>query len=202
MANTIRALKRFQKAVQLHVADKVRAWWPRAPCGAQRAAAFTAWVKSATGWQVEVISGLEEGRPYPLGVVTGEPGARGRCVLILDLGGGSCVRLSTRAASARWSAWPLGAVRLQQGSFCVTTLQRSRTLRGWKQYIDRVRRLKRADRRAAVSLVIATRAQRRRCLRPALYRRGAPGGARAQAPRSRASPGSKTCASRPSASPR
>src|SRR5437868_11632273 len=52
MANTIRALKRFQKAVQMHVADKVRVVATSAMRDARNAAAFTAWVKSATGWQV------------------------------------------------------------------------------------------------------------------------------------------------------
>src|ERR1700732_2135480 len=96
MANTIRALKRFQKAIQLHVADKIRVVATSAMRDARNAAAFTAWVKSATGWQVEVISGLEEGRLIHLGVVTHELGAKGRCLLI-DLGGGSCeVTLSER----------------------------------------------------------------------------------------------------------
>ena len=49
MANTIRALKRFQKAVQLHVADRVRVVATSAMRDARNAAAFTAWVKSATG---------------------------------------------------------------------------------------------------------------------------------------------------------
>src|SRR6202044_1641731 len=89
MAGTIRALKRFQKAVQLHVVDKVRVVATSAMRDARNATAFTAWVKSATGWDVEVISGLEEGRLIQLGVVTHEPGARARCLLI-DLGGGSC----------------------------------------------------------------------------------------------------------------
>jgi exopolyphosphatase/guanosine-5'-triphosphate,3'-diphosphate pyrophosphatase len=51
MANTIRALKRFQKSVQIHVADRVRVVATSAMRDARNAAAFTAWVKSATGWQ-------------------------------------------------------------------------------------------------------------------------------------------------------
>src|SRR6201995_2435234 len=114
MANTIRALKRFQKAVQLHVADKVRIVATSAMRDARNAAAFTAWVKSATGWQVEVISGLEEGRLIHLGVITHEVGARGRCVL-MDLGGGSCeVPLSDGGRVKAMASLPLGAVRLQQ----------------------------------------------------------------------------------------
>ena len=74
MASTIRALKRFHKAVQLqlHVADKVRVVATSAMRDARNAAAFTEWVKATTGWNVEVISGLEEGRLIHLGVVTHE----------------------------------------------------------------------------------------------------------------------------------
>ncbi len=104
MANTVRVLKRFQKAVQLHVADRVRVVATSAMRDARNAGAFNEGVKSATGWQVEVISGgLEEGRlVIHLGIVTLEPGAKGRCVLI-DLGGGSCevTRSPTRDVSGR-----------------------------------------------------------------------------------------------------
>src|SRR5690348_14128022 len=70
MANTIRALKRFQKSVQMHVVDRIRVVATSAMRDSRNAAAFTAWVKSATGWTVEVISGLEEGRLIHLGVVS------------------------------------------------------------------------------------------------------------------------------------
>ena len=104
MANTIRALKRFQKSVQAEVVDRVRVVATSAMRDARNASAFTAWVKSAMGWTVEVISGLEEGRLIHLGVTTHEPGARGRCLLI-DLGGGSCeITLSDgRRRSRKWS---------------------------------------------------------------------------------------------------
>src|ERR1700759_4753682 len=114
MAATIRALRRFHKAVQLHVADKVRVVATSAMRDAKNGAVFTEWVKSATGWDVEVISGLEEGRLIHLGVVTHEVGARGRCVL-MDLGGGSCeVPLSDGGRVKAMASLPLGAVRLQQ----------------------------------------------------------------------------------------
>ena len=80
----------------------------------RNAAAFTEWVKSATGWDVEVISGLEEGRLIHLGVVTHEEGAQGKCLLI-DLGGGSCeVTYSDGGRVKAMVSLPLGAVRLQQ----------------------------------------------------------------------------------------
>ncbi len=156
MANTIRALKRFQKAVQLHVVDKVRLVATSAMRDARNAAAFTAWVKSATGWNVEVISGLEEGRLIHLGVVTAEPGAKGR-VLLIDLGGGSCeVTLSDGGNIKEMVSLPLGAVRLQQ-EFLRADPPAKEDIARLRQYIDR--EMKRAEKKLGlprVSLVIAT----------------------------------------------
>jgi exopolyphosphatase/guanosine-5'-triphosphate,3'-diphosphate pyrophosphatase len=124
---------------------------------ARNAAAFTAWVKSATGWNVEVISGLEEGRLIHLGVVANEPGARGR-VLLIDLGGGSCeVTLSDGGSIKEMLSLPLGAVRLQQEFLRADPPAREDIAR-LRQYIDR--EMKRAERKLGpaprVSLVIAT----------------------------------------------
>jgi exopolyphosphatase / guanosine-5'-triphosphate,3'-diphosphate pyrophosphatase len=156
MAATIRALKRFHKAVQMHVADKVRVVATSAMRDARNADAFTEWVRSATGWTVEVISGLEEGRLIHLGVVTHEVGARGRCVLI-DLGGGSCeVTLSEGGRVKAMASMPLGAVRLQE-EFITTDPPAKEDVARLKQYIDR--ELKKAERKVGVAraaLVIAT----------------------------------------------
>jgi exopolyphosphatase/guanosine-5'-triphosphate,3'-diphosphate pyrophosphatase len=156
MANTIRALKRFQKAVQLQVVDKVRVVATSAMRDARNGAAFTAWVKSATGWKVEVISGLEEGRLIHLGLVTLEPGARGRCVMV-DLGGGSCeVTLSEQGRIREMVSMPLGAVRLQQ-EFLRNDPPGKQDVARLRQFIDR--ELKRAERKLGVprvGLVLAT----------------------------------------------
>jgi exopolyphosphatase / guanosine-5'-triphosphate,3'-diphosphate pyrophosphatase len=156
MAITIRALKRFQKATQLHVVDKVRVVATSAMRDARNADAFTAWVKSATGWQVEVISGLEEGRLIHLGIVTREAGARGRCLLI-DLGGGSCeVTLSDQGRIREMISLPLGAVRLQQ-EFLRGDPPEKQDIARLKQFIDL--QLRRAERKLGpvhVGLVIAT----------------------------------------------
>src|SRR6202012_523725 len=88
MASTLAALKRFLRAVKLHSADQVRAVATSALRDARNAQAFLAWVKSETGWTVEIISGLEEARLIHRGVM-GEAGAQGKCLLI-DVGGGSC----------------------------------------------------------------------------------------------------------------
>ena len=73
MAATLSALKRFYRAVQLHGADKVRAVATSAMRDARNAHAFLAWVKYETGWEVEIISGLEEGRLIHRGVVGKSP---------------------------------------------------------------------------------------------------------------------------------
>jgi exopolyphosphatase/guanosine-5'-triphosphate,3'-diphosphate pyrophosphatase len=112
MANTIRALRRFHRAVQAHAVDRLRVVATSALRDARNQQAFLAWVHSATGWKVEIISGLEEGRLIHLGVVSNEPAARGRCLLI-DLGGGSCeVTLSDHSTIKEMVSLPLGAVRL------------------------------------------------------------------------------------------
>ncbi len=114
MAATLRALKRFQRTVQAHGADQVRMVATSAMRDARNADAFRAWVKSETGWNLEVISGLEEGRLIHLGVTSSEPGAGGR-VLLLDLGGGSCeLTLSERKHIKETVSLPLGAVRLTE----------------------------------------------------------------------------------------
>ncbi|MBS1820410.1 MAG: Ppx/GppA family phosphatase [Acidobacteria bacterium] len=156
MAATIRALKRFHKAVQMHVVDKVRVVATSAMRDARNAEAFTEWVLSATGWNVEVISGLEEGRLIHLGVVTHEVGARGRCVLI-DLGGGSCeITVSDKGRIKSMVSLPLGAVRLQQEFLQIDPAPKEDIAR-LKQYVDR--ELKKAERKIGApraALVIAT----------------------------------------------
>jgi exopolyphosphatase / guanosine-5'-triphosphate,3'-diphosphate pyrophosphatase len=156
MANTIKTLKRFQRSVQAQVVDKVRVVATSALREARNAEAFRAWVKSATGWTVEVISGLEEGRLIHLGIVTHEPGAQGKCLLI-DLGGGSCeVTVSDRGRIQEMVSLPLGAVRLQS-EFLRTDPPEKDEVARLRKYIDR--ELGRAERklgRPKVGLVIAT----------------------------------------------
>lgn len=156
MANTIKALRRFHKAVQTHAVDKVRVVATSAMRDARNTAAFIEWVKSSTGWNVEVISGLEEGRLIHLGVVTHEPGAKGRCLLI-DLGGGSCeVTHSDAGLVKEMVSLPLGAVRLQQ-EFLQHDPPLKEDIGRLKQYIDR--ELQRGEKKLGhphIALVIAT----------------------------------------------
>ncbi len=156
MASTIKALKRFHKAVQAHVVDHVRVVATSATRDALNAEAFSTWVKSATGWDLEIISGLEEGRLIHLGVMTHEPDARGRCLLV-DLGGGSCeITLSDGGRIQEMVSLPLGAVRLQQ-EFLRSDPPAKADIGRLKQFIDReLGRMERKLGKPQVDLVLAT----------------------------------------------
>jgi exopolyphosphatase / guanosine-5'-triphosphate,3'-diphosphate pyrophosphatase len=155
MAATLRALKRFYRAVKVHGADQVRAVGTAALREARNAQAFLAWVKSETGWSVEIISGLEEARLIQRGVMN-EPAAQGRCLLI-DVGGGSCeITLSERRRIRETVSLPLGAVRLTE-EFLSTDPPNRDEISRMKQFI--ARELRRGQRRLGsfrVSTVIAT----------------------------------------------
>ena len=156
MANTIKALKRFHKAVQAHVVDKVRVVATSATRDALNAEAFRSWVQSATGWPLEIISGLEEGRLIHLGVMAHEPEAQGRCLLI-DLGGGSCeITLSNKGRIQEMMSLPLGAVRLQQ-EFLRSDPPSKQDIGRLRQFIDReLTRVERKLGKPDVDLVLAT----------------------------------------------
>jgi exopolyphosphatase/guanosine-5'-triphosphate,3'-diphosphate pyrophosphatase len=121
MTATLQALKRFQRAVQLHGVDQIRVVATSAMRDARNGPAFQAWVKAETGWNMEIISGLEEGRLIHLGVMGlggGTQEAAGakalpESVLLIDLGGGSCeITLSENKHIRETVSLPLGAVRL------------------------------------------------------------------------------------------
>ncbi len=156
MAATLRALKRFQRTVQAHGVDRIRVVATAAMRDARNSAAFQAWVKAETGWNMEIISGLEEGRLIHLGVTGAEPGAGGR-VLLLDLGGGSCeVTLSEHKRIKDTVSLPLGAVRLTE-QFLTDDPAPPAGLARMRQLI--ARELRRAHRRiqpGRAPLVIAT----------------------------------------------
>ena len=156
MASTIKALKRFHKAVQEHVVDRVRVVATSATRDALNAEAFRTRVKSSTGWTLEVISGLEEGRLIHLGVMAQEPDARKRTLLI-DLGGGSCeITLSDEGRIQEMVSLPLGAVRLQQ-EFLRTDPPSKQDIGRLRQFIER--ELSRVDRKVGkpkVDVVLAT----------------------------------------------
>ena len=114
MAITLKALKRFQRAVQMHGVYQIRVVATAAMRDARNAEAFLTWAKAETGWQIEIISGLEEARLIHGGVVFNEPNSDGR-LLLVDVGGGSCeITLSQHRRIQSTISLPLGAVRLTQ----------------------------------------------------------------------------------------
>ena len=156
MAATLRALKRFQRAVQEHAVDQIRVVATSAMRDARNGAAFQAWVKAETGWNLEIISGLEEGRLIHHGLMSGEPGVGGR-VLLIDLGGGSCeITLSEHKRIQETISVPLGAVRLTE-EFISADPPTPEGLAQMRHLIAReLRRARRKIGATSIPLVIAT----------------------------------------------
>src|SRR5579863_3458935 len=112
MAETVKVLRRFHRATQQIVTDSVRVVATSALRDARNSRAFLEWVRSSTGWNVEVISGLEEARLIHLGLVSSMRISASR-LLMVDLGGGSCELTISDANHIRNTiSLPLGAVRL------------------------------------------------------------------------------------------
>ena len=158
MTVTLRALKRFQRAVQTHGVDQIRVVATSAMRDARNGAAFQAWVKAETGWNMEIISGLEEARLIHRGVMAGESGAGvdGR-VLLVDLGGGSCeITLSEDKRIKETISVPLGAVRLTE-EFLTADPAPEDGLARMRQWIGReLRRAQKKIQPDGVDLVICT----------------------------------------------
>jgi exopolyphosphatase / guanosine-5'-triphosphate,3'-diphosphate pyrophosphatase len=117
MANTVKVLRRFHRAVQKSGADSVRVVGTAALRDARNSRAFLEWVRSATGWNLEIISGLEEARLIHLGMVS-TIRINASPVLMMDLGGGSCeLTVSVKGHIRDTVSLPLGAVRLTNEFF-------------------------------------------------------------------------------------
>ena len=155
MAATLRALKRFQRAVQQHGADQIRVVATSAMRDARNAAAFQAWVKAETGWNMETISGLEEGRLIHHGLMS-EPGAGGK-LLLIDLGGGSCeITLSEHKRIKETISVPLGAVRLTEEFLQVDPASHEDLARMRRLITRELRKAHRRIQPGKVQMVIAT----------------------------------------------
>jgi exopolyphosphatase/guanosine-5'-triphosphate,3'-diphosphate pyrophosphatase len=112
IAETVKVLRRFHRATQQIVTDTVRVVATSALRDARNSQAFLEWVRSATGWRVEIISGVEEARLIHLGLVSSGRVDRSP-TLMMDLGGGSCELTVTQGGHIRDAvSLPLGAVRL------------------------------------------------------------------------------------------
>src|ERR1700675_2793680 len=112
MAQTIKVLQRFHRAAQKHGADRVRVVATSALRDARNAHSFREWVRAATGWEVEVVTGLDEARLIHLAIVSNSRLSPSP-VLLMDLGGGSCeLTVSRKGHIKETVSLPLGAVRL------------------------------------------------------------------------------------------
>src|SRR5579864_7588266 len=112
MAETVKVLRRFHRTAQRLGTDSVRVVATSALRDARNSQAFLEWVRSATGWTVEIISGLEEARLIHLGLVSNLR-LSNSTVLMIDLGGGSCELTVSRNGHIKETvSLPLGAVRL------------------------------------------------------------------------------------------
>ncbi|HMJ22837.1 MAG TPA: Ppx/GppA phosphatase family protein [Terriglobales bacterium] len=136
IADTVKVLRRFHRTVQQEGADSVRIVATSAMRDARNSRAFLEWVRSTTGWKVEIISGLEEARLIHLGLVstlrvTAAP------VLMVDLGGGSCeLTISSQGHIRETVSLPLGAVRLTN-EFLQHDPPRKAELRRLRGFVER-----------------------------------------------------------------
>jgi len=156
MAHTIQVLQRFFRATQSHAVDRTRVVATSALRDARNSRAFVDWVRTATGWRAEIISGLEEGRLIHLGIVSNARIASTR-VLLIDLGGGSCeLTLSDEGHIAEMVSLPIGAVRLTQ-TFLHSDPPRKNELEGMRALVQReIARVQKKVIESRVENVIAT----------------------------------------------
>ena len=136
IAETVKVLRRFHRAVQQNGADSVRVVATSALRDARNSRAFLEWVRSTTGWQVEIISGLEEARLIHLGLVSNLR-VNSSTVLMADLGGGSCeLTISSLGHIRDTVSLPLGAVRLTN-EFLQHDLPRKSELQRLRGFVER-----------------------------------------------------------------
>lgn len=156
MEHTIKVLRRFHRASQGHGADFVRVVATSALRDSRNARAFTDWVRAVTGWRVEIVSGLEEGRLIHFGVISGTRIGVSR-LLLIDLGGGSCeLTLTVDGQIRSMFSLPVGAVRLTQ-EFLHHDPPRKSELKQLREFV--AEELSRIERRIAagrIELAIAT----------------------------------------------
>jgi exopolyphosphatase/guanosine-5'-triphosphate,3'-diphosphate pyrophosphatase len=156
MSQTIGVLQRFHRAVQGYAADRVRVVATSALRDARNSRAFLEWVRTATGWKVEIISGLEEGRLIHLGVLSNARIANKRALLI-DLGGGSCeLTLSISGHIDDMVSLPIGAVRLTQ-TFLHHDPPKKKELEQMRGFVQReISRIQQRVSKAHLQVTIAT----------------------------------------------
>lgn len=156
MAQTVKVLQRFHREVQKHGATVVRVVATSSLRDARNSSAFIQWVESATGWRIEVITGLEEGRLIHFGVMTNAQVHADR-VLLMDLGGGSCeITVSVDRQIRDIVSLPLGAVRLTR-EFLQHDPPKRKELEQLRAFIgEEVGRVERRMKHAGAQVAIAT----------------------------------------------
>ena len=156
MALTVKVLRRFHRAAQRLGADSVRVVATSATRDARNSKAFYEWVRSATGWNMEVISGLEEARLIHLGLIANLRPSAAK-LLMIDLGGGSCeLTVSDQSRIRDTVSLPLGAVRLTS-EFLHQDPPRKGELKQLGAFIGReISRVSPRIAAAKVSMVLAT----------------------------------------------
>jgi exopolyphosphatase/guanosine-5'-triphosphate,3'-diphosphate pyrophosphatase len=156
MSQTVRVLRRFHRAIQECATDSVKVVATAALRDARNSRIFVEWVRSTTGWTIEIVSGLEEARLIHLGIVSsGRMDAKS--VLLVDLGGGSCELTLSRGGRLRDTvSLPLGAVRLT-GEFLKHDPPRKSELKRLQEFVTReITRIQNRIKAARVGAVIAT----------------------------------------------
>jgi len=156
MEETVKVLRRFHRAVQEAGADVVTVVATSALRDARNSRAFLEWVRSATGWKVEIISGLEEARLIHLGLISNLR-VNASPLLLVDLGGGSCeLTVSGKGHIRETISLPLGAVRLTS-EFLAHDPPRKSELRRLQRFVQReIGRILQRILRARPKAVIAT----------------------------------------------
>jgi exopolyphosphatase / guanosine-5'-triphosphate,3'-diphosphate pyrophosphatase len=156
MEETVKVLRRFHRAVQEAGADTVTIVATSALRDARNSRAFLEWVRSATGWKVEIISGLEEARLIHLGLISNLR-VNASPLLLVDLGGGSCeLTISSKGHIRDTISLPLGAVRLTH-EFLAHDPPRKSELRRLHRFVQReIARILQRIVRARPKAVIAT----------------------------------------------
>ena len=156
MAHSLKVLQRFNRAVQSYAVERTRVVATSALRDSNNGHVFADWVWSATGWRLEIISGLEEGRLIHLGVLARMRTRPGR-MLLIDLGGGSCeLTLSERGHIKEIVTLPLGAVRLTQEFIHHDPPAKEDMSRLGEFIAEETARLPRQIARANVGLTVAT----------------------------------------------
>lgn len=107
-------LRRFHRLSAFLGVTRLEAYATAAVREAEDGAAFVDDIRTATGIEVTVTSGIEEARLSAEGVLLGDPGASG---LVADLGGGS-LELATvaRGTVGTCASLPIGPLRMLDGS--------------------------------------------------------------------------------------